>query len=294
MLVQILTEPRDGGKPAPPGDMQAAAALARTLGDKDETGNTLSCPGHRASTRPARSTWPSPGPSAPPASSTTRSCILIYGNLLLAKAESMSQAEPATETFKKAVAQYEIVLKAQPNSIEAINNKAWILHRYLNRNAEALQPRAEGLLERADPSMLPAEFLDTLGAILEAAQRHGDAEEAYDKGLKKVPEHPVLNYHMGRLLAREERTAPARCRTRPRPMPPREAPLAGRETAWDAPWRVRPKGLLKTPRRLTGQLVGDDVSDEYEEAGRRSTDRPPAISAEGVRIPDLKSHIRNF
>ena len=51
--------------------------------------------------------------------------------------------------------------------------------------------------------MLPAEFLDTLGAIFEAAHRGADAEDAYDKGLKKAPEHPVLNYHMGRLLAQD-------------------------------------------------------------------------------------------
>ena len=31
--------------------------------------------------------------------------------------------------------------------------------------------------------------------------RTKDAEESYRKGLGKTPDHPVLNYHMGRLMA---------------------------------------------------------------------------------------------
>ena len=31
--------------------------------------------------------------------------------------------------------------------------------------------------------------------------RADDAEQSYLKGLKKTPEHPVLNYHFGKLIA---------------------------------------------------------------------------------------------
>ena len=54
-----------------------------------------------------------------------------------------------------------------PNSIEAINNKAWILHTYLDRTREALDIVVD-LQKRANPGSLPGEFYDTLGAIQES------------------------------------------------------------------------------------------------------------------------------
>ena len=61
------------------------------------------------------------------------------GDLLLSIAESQPDHAEAKATFAKAVEEYDIVLKAQPNSIEAVNNKAWILHSYLDRSREALE-----------------------------------------------------------------------------------------------------------------------------------------------------------
>jgi predicted Zn-dependent protease len=201
MLVQMLTEPRAGGQPASATEMAEATTFARATGDRDTRGNlclALAVGFHKAGHFDLALPW------AEKASSKLNIPVahLSHGDILLAKAEAMSEVAAAKPLFERAIAQYDLVLKAQANSIEAINNKAWILHQYLNRNAEALA-LAEGVVKRADPTMLPAEFLDTLGAIFEAAHRQGDAEDAYDKGLKKAPEHPVLNFHMGRLLAQD-------------------------------------------------------------------------------------------
>ena len=201
MLIQLLTEPRAAGQAASPKEMQEATAFAREIGDKDTKGNlclALAVGLHKAGQIDLALAW------AERAAAKLELPVvhLNYGDILLSKAESSPRPEAVKEIFEKAVVQYDLVLKAQANSIEAINNKAWILHRYLNRNAEALK-LAESLAKRADPSVLPAEFLDTLGAILEAAHRVSDAEDAYEKGLRKAPDHPVLNYHMGRLLARD-------------------------------------------------------------------------------------------
>jgi tetratricopeptide (TPR) repeat protein len=116
-------------------------------------------------------------------------------------AEASSQdADRARSIFLRAVEQYDAVLKVRPNSVEAVNNKAWILHAYLGENPKALE-LAEGLLKRARPGSLPGEFYDTLGSIQEAAGDDRAAEGSYETGLKKTPDHPVLHFHFGRLIA---------------------------------------------------------------------------------------------
>lgn len=131
----------------------------------------------------------------------TPAAHLNYGDLLMAIAEA-SAKDPARAKayFIKAIDQYDAVLKTQPTSVEAVNNKAWILHSYLGENSKALE-LAEGLLRRVKPLALPGEFYDTLGAIQEAAGQKREAEESYQLGLKKSPEHPVLHFHYGRLIA---------------------------------------------------------------------------------------------
>jgi tetratricopeptide (TPR) repeat protein len=122
------------------------------------------------------------------------------GDLLLSLAESQHDRGAARPLFERAVGEYDKVLKVQPRLVEAVNNKAWVLHSYLDRSNEALE-LARDLLKRADPATLPGEFYDTLGAIQEAVGRADDAEQSYLKGLGKSPEHPVLNYHFGKLIA---------------------------------------------------------------------------------------------
>ena len=125
---------------------------------------------------------------------------LNYGDLLLSLAEDSKDRAEARGYFERAVGQYDLVLKSQANSIEAINNKAWILHTYLGESRQALT-LARGLADRVDPAVLPGEFFDTLGAIQEALGLSRDAEDSFSKGLRKAPDHPVLNYHMGKLIA---------------------------------------------------------------------------------------------
>jgi tetratricopeptide (TPR) repeat protein len=127
---------------------------------------------------------------------------LIVGDILLSCAEHHADSAEAQAWLTSALAHYDKVLAKQPNSIEAINNKAWILHRYLDRNAESLQ-LAEGLIERVDPASLPPDFLDTLGSIQEAAGKTREAEVSYARGLRAAPDHGILNFHLGRLLSKQ-------------------------------------------------------------------------------------------
>jgi hypothetical protein len=90
--------------------------------------------------------------------------------------------------------------------VEAINNKAWILHTSLKKSGEALA-LAQSLLKRVDPETLPGEFFDTLGTIQEGMNNPRGAEEAYAQGLRKSPDHPMLNFHMGKLISKDRSRA---------------------------------------------------------------------------------------
>jgi tetratricopeptide (TPR) repeat protein len=136
---------------------------------------------------------------------------LNLGDLLLTIAETQSDRTTARATFLRAVDQYDRVLKAQPNSIEAVNNKAWILHTYLEQTPKALDLVLD-LQQRVHAAALPGEFFDTLGSILESVGQTREAEQAYLDGLKKAPENPVLNFHYGRLITADRNRA-AKART---------------------------------------------------------------------------------
>ncbi len=131
---------------------------------------------------------------------------LNHGDLLLSLAETSKDSSAQREYLRRAVEQYDAVLKINANSIEAINNKAWILHTYLNQSQAALEV-AMGLVKRANPASLPPEFFDTLGSIQESIGQVRQAEESYQNGLRKAPDHPMLNYHLGRMLAQDKNKA---------------------------------------------------------------------------------------
>jgi tetratricopeptide (TPR) repeat protein len=136
----------------------------------------------------------------------TPAAHINLGDLLLSIAESEPDSMKAKASFGKAVEQYDLVLKVVPNSIEAINNKAWILHSYLDRTREALDI-AVALQKRVNPSALPCEFYDTLGAIQESIGQTSSAERSYLDGLRKSPEHPMLNFHFGKMIASDRSRA---------------------------------------------------------------------------------------
>ena len=128
---------------------------------------------------------------------------LNLGDLLLSLAESQPEPDKARAYHERAVAEYDRVLEERPTSVEAVNNKAWILHSSLGRGQEALE-LIQGLLERVDNATLPGEFYDTLGAIQEAVGRPVDAEKSYQTGLERSPDLAVLHYHYGKLIAADK------------------------------------------------------------------------------------------
>ncbi|WP_165072297.1 tetratricopeptide repeat protein [Paludisphaera rhizosphaerae] len=125
---------------------------------------------------------------------------LNLGDLLLSLAESQSDAAKAKPLFERAVQEYDRVLKIQPTSIEAVNNKAWVMHSSLNQSREALD-LVQSLASKANPMALPGEFYDTMGAIQESVGQASDAERSYQEGLKRAPDLAVLHYHLGKLIA---------------------------------------------------------------------------------------------
>lgn len=128
---------------------------------------------------------------------------LNLGDLLLSQAEAQPDAARARPLFERAVEEYDRVLKLQPTSIEAVNNKAWVMHSSLGQSREALE-LVQSLAAKANPVALPGEFYDTMGAIQESVGRASDAEESYSEGLKRSPDLAVLHYHIGKLIAADK------------------------------------------------------------------------------------------
>ncbi len=204
-LIQRLAEPRGGRLPAPDPDLAKAREVARDAAGRDTTGRLmLACAVgfHKAGLFGDALPWAEQAA----AKLDTPMVHLNYGDLLLSLAEATPESDRARAFFRRAVEQYDLVLKAQANSVEAVNNKAWILHAHLNDSRGALD-LVSGLARRVDPATLPAEFFDTLGSIQEATGHRREAEESYTSGLRKVADHPVLNFHMGRLLATDRARA---------------------------------------------------------------------------------------
>lgn len=133
------------------------------------------------------------------AKSGTPGAWLNQGGILLAMAEASPQAN-RQQVLEEAITAYDNVLTKAPDAVEAVNNKAWILHHYLARHQSASE-LVESFIRRADPARLPAEFDDTVGSIRESVAQIREAEKAYASGLAKSPAHAMLNYHMGRLVA---------------------------------------------------------------------------------------------
>jgi tetratricopeptide (TPR) repeat protein len=203
-LIQVLAESRAGSKPTA-ADLAQAKEVATRAAEQDAKGNMLLAVAvgyHKAGQLALALPW------AEKAAARLDAPLvhLNYGDLLLSVAEGIDDPAKARPYFVQAVDQYDRVLKVQANSVEAINNKAWILHNYLGQSTQALE-LANAFTSRVDPATLPGEFFDTLGSIQEATGRTRDAEESYTKGLRKSPDHPVLNYHMGKLVAADRRRA---------------------------------------------------------------------------------------
>lgn len=200
-LIFHLCEPRGTSLPAEPQDMDEARKLADEFGRRDERG-VFALAAAIGYQRAGKIDLALPWAEKAAGKIDRPGVHLVYGGLLLAQAEATAAKAEATVLFRKAIDEYDAVLKAQPTAIEAVNNKAWILHRYLERDADALAV-AEALVRKVPTGSMPAEFYDTLGSIQEAMHQPEKAKDSYELGLGKSPDHATLNYHLGKLLAGE-------------------------------------------------------------------------------------------
>jgi cellulose synthase operon protein C len=208
-LIQLLAGKRPDGGPPSASDLEQARTLTTEISKRDQGGPIVLAAGvgyHKAGQLNL----------ALPLSEKAAMMLdnpvahLNLGDLLLSLAESQPDPNQARPLFERAVAEYDRVLKVQPTQVEAANNKAWVLHTYLRRSQQAFE-LLQSLMKHVNPSAMPGELYDTLGAIQEALGRRGDAEQSYQSGLARSPDHPVLNYHFGKLLAADRsRTARAR------------------------------------------------------------------------------------
>jgi tetratricopeptide (TPR) repeat protein len=205
-LLELLVQPGSQGQPASPADIERARTAAERYASADPSGEhalAASVAFHRAGQLALALPWAEKA-AAKPGSWVAH---LNYADLLLAQAEATPDTAAARSIFEQSAAEYAAVLKERANQLEAINNRAWILHQYLGRNDEALD-LVQGLLSRVDPSTVPADVFDTLGSIQEALHQDREAEASYARGLEQQPNHPALNLHMARLLATDPNRGP--------------------------------------------------------------------------------------
>ncbi len=200
-LVEVLCQRGPGNTEPAVSDLEDAKRLAAEIAGSDKQGSmtlALAIGFHKASQHELAL------PYARTAATKldTAAAHLNLGDVLLTLAENNSDTKKQRASLELAIAEYDRVLKKQPNSVEAINNKAWILHSYLDQSRQALE-LVLGLQKRVNPVALPGEFYDTLGSIQESIGQARDAEQTYMSGLKKAPENPVLNFHFGRMIAHD-------------------------------------------------------------------------------------------
>ncbi len=156
IAVRILCEPTAAGKPAEPARLDEARALAEEFAGRDATGAMAAAASigfHRAGQLDAALPWAEKAAKL----SDAQGVHLNFGDLLLTLAES----QPGSERdgyLTRALAEFDRVLKDRPETIEAVNNKAWILHTYLKRSQEALDlaesPRPQGRTFQPAPRVL--------------------------------------------------------------------------------------------------------------------------------------------
>ncbi|WP_422926879.1 tetratricopeptide repeat protein [Singulisphaera sp. PoT] len=202
-LIQHLCEQGPKGQGANPTNVVEAKTVADNAGNGDKRGNlmlAIAVGYHKAGELSMALPWAQKAATK----LDTPLVHLNYGDLLLSIAEATEDSSKAKDYFNQAIEQYDNVLRVQANSVEAINNKAWILHTHLSNSRDALE-LTQALLKRVDPATLPGEFYDTMGSIQEAMGKTQEAEDSYRKGLNKSINHPVLNFHMGRLISKDRR-----------------------------------------------------------------------------------------
>ncbi len=139
-LVQVLSQRRGDGKEPSPADVARANSTATELSKADDRGGlelAVALGFHKA----GQYDLALPHAQAAATKLDSPAAHLHYGDLLLTIAERETNQAKARGLFEAAVNQYALVLKTQPNSIEAVNNQAWILHSYLGETKKAHRAR---------------------------------------------------------------------------------------------------------------------------------------------------------
>lgn len=199
-LIRLIAENRPDGSAPEASEVERAEAIARARVVDDPSGRlalAVALGFSRGGRIDSALPWAEKAVEADP-----RNLLGLLGlaGLYLAKGEAAGESAEARPLFERAAEIYGKALALNPNSIEAANNKAWVHLTHLGDPRAAMET-LEGLLKRFGDRELPPEFHDTVGSVLEALGDVRGAEARYNVGLTIAPDEPVLNFHMGRLLA---------------------------------------------------------------------------------------------
>jgi len=109
------------------------------------------------------------------------------------------------KNYLRAMEIYEQVLNMNPDSYDAANNLAFLLAEAGDASPITME-RASGLAQKALTLNPGSPFIeDTLGWIKYKMGDVPGALENIESALKKLPDHPVINYHMGVVYNRLDR-----------------------------------------------------------------------------------------
>ena len=267
-LVQLLAGPGASGQPASAGDLEEARKFAAEVSQRDKEGSLVLAAGvgfHKA----AQFELALPFSEKAATMLDNPVAHLNLGDLLLSMAESQPDQARARPIFERAVQEYDRVLKVQPAQVEAVNNKAWVLHTYLERSQQALE-LAQGLMKRVEPVGPPGRVLRHPGRHPGIAGPHGARPSSRtSRGSPSLPTTPCST------------TTSARC------SPPIATGRCGPRAIWPRPLPRRSSSVLpwpRTPRGWSSSSAGP--SRETEPARRRNrrfrrTDPPLGAARQG-------------
>ena len=126
--------------------------------------------------------------------------------LTLAESQSDRESQRAPRSSGPST-QYDLRAQGPAQLVEAINNKAWILH-YLPRQTRQALELVLALQKRVNCRRPARRVLSTRWARSRSPiGKTASAEQSYLDGLKKAPEHPVLNFHFGKMIAADRSRA---------------------------------------------------------------------------------------
>lgn len=113
------------------------------------------------------------------------------------------------KNWDQAIAIYNDILQKFPRDFIAGNNLAWILCEVKNEPKSALAVveeirKAQGSDKPIGPERLPADFLDTIGAIyakLKSPERYAEMKSLFTAAAKRYPDDPRMHLYLGIALA---------------------------------------------------------------------------------------------